>query len=222
MKDFFERLDEQKKKRILNAAITEFAYKKYENASTNNIVTSAQIGKGMLFHYFGNKKNLYLYLYRYARAILDEEIYSRVDCESGVLPVILKQLAKLKLETFKRYPSITDFIAQCNCETSPEVCDDIQKIREERGVRIREDIIYKNSDMRLLKPEFRDEQTIKLIHWALDGYLSEIKGSYEGENLEKLPVDEIMKGYDSYMDIICKAFYLDKEENSNGKIFDWS
>ncbi len=58
MNDFFENLDDQKKERILNAAIAEFAYKKYEDASTNNIVMSAQIGKGMLFRYFGNKKNL--------------------------------------------------------------------------------------------------------------------------------------------------------------------
>lgn len=208
MKDFFEKLDEQKKERILNAAITEFAYKKYEDASTNNIVTAAQIGKGMLFHYFGNKKNLYLYLYRYVRAIMDEEVYSQIDCESGNLPIILKQLAKLNLETFKRHPGITDFIAQCNREASPEVFDDIQKIRKEHGLKIREDILDKNLDMRLLKPEFRNNQTIKLIRWALEGYLSEIKSAYRGENLEELPVDEMMKDYDSYMDIICKAFYL--------------
>lgn len=208
MKDFFEKLDEQKKERILNAAITEFAYKKYEDASTNNIVTAAQIGKGMLFHYFGNKKNLYLYLYRYVRAIMDEEVYSQIDCESGALPIILKQLAKFNLETFKRHPSITDFIAQCNRETSPEVFEDIQNIRKERGIKIKEDIIYKNLNMKLLKPEFRNEQTIKLIRWALDGYLSEIKSAYKGENLEELSVDEIMKNYNIYMDIICKAFYL--------------
>ncbi len=208
MEDFFEKLDEPKKERILNAAITEFAYKKYDDASTNNIVTAAQIGKGMLFHYFGNKKNLYLYLYRYVRAIMDEEIYSRIDCDSGALPIILKQLAKLKLETFKRHPAIADFITQCNREASPEVFEDIRKIRGERDIKIREDVIYKNSDMRLLKPEFRDEPTIKLIRWALEGYLSDIKSAYKGENLTELRVDEMMKDYDSYMDIICKAFYL--------------
>nr|WP_312578074.1 TetR/AcrR family transcriptional regulator [Sedimentibacter sp.] len=208
MKDFFEKLDEQKKERILNAAITEFAYKKYEDASTNNIVTAAQIGKGMLFHYFGNKKNLYLYLYRYVREVMDKEIYSQIDYESSVFPIILKQLAKLKLETFKHHPGITDFIAQCNRETSPEVCGDIQDIRKERKVKLREDIVYKNLNMDLLKPEFRNQQTIKLIRWALDGYIADIQGNYKGQNLEEFPVDEIMKDYDSYMDIICKAFYL--------------
>jgi len=58
----FENLNNQKKQRIINAALAEFAQKKYDYASTNSIVKKAQIGKGMLFHYFGNKKNLYIYL----------------------------------------------------------------------------------------------------------------------------------------------------------------
>ena len=208
MNDFFENLDDQKKERILNAAIAEFAYKKYEDASTNNIVMSAQIGKGMLFRYFGNKKNLYLYLYQYAREVMDQEVYSRIDMESGNLPMILKQLARLNLETFKRHPSITDFIAQCNRELSTEVFDDIQKIRKEHGIKVKEDILDKNLDMRLLKPEFRNHQTLKLIRWELDGYFTDIKNTYRGKNLEELPIDKIMKDYDNYMDIVCKAFYL--------------
>jgi AcrR family transcriptional regulator len=208
MNDFFENLNDQKKERILNAAIAEFAYKKYEDASTNNIVTAAQIGKGMLFRYFGNKKQLYLYLYQYAREVMDQEVYSRIDSTGDNLPIILKQLARLNLETFKRHPNITNFIAQCNRELSAEVFDDIQKIRKERGIKVKEDILDKNLDMRFLKQEFRSHQTLKLIHWALEGYLSEIKNSYRGENLEELPIEKIMQDYDAYMDIVCKAFYL--------------
>lgn len=139
---------------------------------------------------------------------MDQEVYSRIDSAGGNLPMILKKLARLNLETFKRHPSITDFIAQCNREFSTEVFDDIQKIRKEHGIKVKEDILDKNLDMRLLKPEFRSQQTLKLIRWALEGYLSEIKNSYRGENLEELPVDKIMQDYDAYMDIVCKAFYL--------------
>lgn len=208
MNEFFENLDEQKKERILNAAIAEFAYKKYEDASTNNIVTAAQIGKGMLFRYFGNKKQLYLYLYQYARDVMDQEVYSQIDSADGNLPMILKQLARLNLETFKRHPNITDFIVQCNRELSTEVFEDIQKIRKKHSIKVKEDILDKNLDMRLLKPEFRNHQTLKLIRWALEGYLSEIKNSYRGANLEELSVEKIMQDYDAYMDIVCKAFYL--------------
>lgn len=208
MNDFFENLNDQKKERILNAAIAEFAHKKYEDASTNNIVTAAQIGKGMLFRYFGSKKQLYLYLYHYAREVMDKEVYSQIDCESGNLPIILKQLARLTLETYKRHPSITDFVTQCNREASPEVFDGIQKIRKERGIKAKENIFNKHLDMRLLKPAFRQPQTLELIRWALEGYILNIKNAYHGENLEELPVDKIMEDYDAYMDIIHKAFYL--------------
>mgnify|MGYP001006429114 FL=1 len=56
-------IDEQKRQRVIRASIEEFA-KGYEVASTNEIVRKAGISKGLLFHYFGNKKNLYMSVFR--------------------------------------------------------------------------------------------------------------------------------------------------------------
>lgn len=50
-----------KRQRILDATIREFAEKGYAKASTNSIVKEAGIAKGLLFHYFGTKKDLYLH-----------------------------------------------------------------------------------------------------------------------------------------------------------------
>ncbi|AWI04976.1 TetR/AcrR family transcriptional regulator [Clostridium drakei] len=65
MYENFEKISEEKKNRIIKAALKEFAVKGYEEASTNNIVKEAGISKGMIFHYFENKKNLYLYILDY-------------------------------------------------------------------------------------------------------------------------------------------------------------
>ena len=59
--DRLARLPEDKRQKILDAAIREFAENGFEKASTNNIVKEAGIAKGLLFHYFGSKKGLYLY-----------------------------------------------------------------------------------------------------------------------------------------------------------------
>ncbi|MEX0975338.1 MAG: TetR/AcrR family transcriptional regulator [Bacillota bacterium] len=59
--DRLTRLPEDKRQKILDAAIREFAENGFEKASTNNIVKEAGIAKGLLFHYFGSKKGLYLY-----------------------------------------------------------------------------------------------------------------------------------------------------------------
>ena len=77
--DMFLNLDENKKQRILGAAIEEFAHKSYGNASMNVVVEKAGISKGALFKYFTNKAGLFAYVYRmslqriknYLRAVRD-------------------------------------------------------------------------------------------------------------------------------------------------------
>lgn len=205
--NMFEKLDPAKKERILNAALSEFARKEYADASTNNIVAAAGISKGILFRYFGNKKNLYLYLYRYVREVMDKEIYSRIDTGRGDLPSILEQIGIRKLEVLKRHPDMTDFIAQCTREKSPEVYRDIAELKKERSSKLKEDFLFGNLDMSLFRPEFRNEHTVKLIRWALDGCIEDLKNRYKGEEFQDLPIDEFMKEYDLYIEIIRQAFY---------------
>ena len=78
----FLNMDKEKQDRIINAAIKEFAQKGYDNASTNEIVKEAGISKGLLFHYFQNKKQLYLFLYEHMIDILMEKIMEKINWEA--------------------------------------------------------------------------------------------------------------------------------------------
>lgn len=62
----FLQLDEEKRERVLCAAINEFADKNYNNASMNVVVKSAGISKGALFKYFKNKAGLFAFVYKIA------------------------------------------------------------------------------------------------------------------------------------------------------------
>ena len=207
MSEFFKNLNNQKKERIINAALAEFAQKDYNDASTNNIVTTAQIGKGMLFHYFGNKKNLYLFLYKYVWEVMDNEICSQIDTSKGDLPSILKQIGRRKLEVLKRHPDMADFISQTKREKSPQVREDLERMEKERSCQLRENFLFGKLDMNLLKPEFRNENTIKLIRWALDGCTKELQDNYKGQDIQDSAIDELMKDYERYVEIIRQAFY---------------
>ena len=89
--EMFLNLDENKKQRILGAAIDEFAHKSYGNASMNVVVEKAGISKGALFKYFTNKAGLFAYVYRmslqriknYLRAVRDgsedENFFARLE-----------------------------------------------------------------------------------------------------------------------------------------------
>jgi AcrR family transcriptional regulator len=61
MKDIFFKIEEEKKKRILECCIAEFATHNYEQSSINAIIKAANISKGGLFKYISCKEDLYLY-----------------------------------------------------------------------------------------------------------------------------------------------------------------
>ena len=58
----FESLPEERREAIVSAAVETFGKNDYKNASTETIARRAGISKGLLFFYFKNKKELYLYL----------------------------------------------------------------------------------------------------------------------------------------------------------------
>lgn len=61
-KQTFFNLPEEKRQRLLQLAIEEFAENDYKNASLSNIVARAGIAKGSLYQYFEDKRALYFYL----------------------------------------------------------------------------------------------------------------------------------------------------------------
>lgn len=57
---------DEKRVKILDAAMEEFTEKGYQAASTNKICAKAEVSKGLIFHYFGSKEKLYIAAVSYA------------------------------------------------------------------------------------------------------------------------------------------------------------
>jgi AcrR family transcriptional regulator len=61
-KNTFFNLPEEKRERIIEAAIDEFAEYTYHKASINRIVEKSDIAKGSFYQYFKDKKDLFKYI----------------------------------------------------------------------------------------------------------------------------------------------------------------
>lgn len=61
-KDTFLNLPDQKRARILLAAVDEFAERRFSEASINSIIKAAGIPRGSFYQYFSDKEDLYLYM----------------------------------------------------------------------------------------------------------------------------------------------------------------
>ena len=61
-KPTFFNLPEEKRQKLIDCALDEFAGRDYDSASISQIVARAGIAKGSLYQYFDNKEDLYSYL----------------------------------------------------------------------------------------------------------------------------------------------------------------
>lgn len=89
--------------RILDAALAEFVERGLEAASSNTIARRAKVAKGLVFHHFGTKSDLYLAVADRVTARLVEQIF-----ELEALPADLFErlvtLAIQKVRVFQRDP----------------------------------------------------------------------------------------------------------------------
>ncbi len=66
MKTFLN-LSEERKRRIIDAALREFILYDYRDASLTRIIQSLGLAKGSFYRYFGSKRELYAYLIEYGK-----------------------------------------------------------------------------------------------------------------------------------------------------------
>jgi len=77
-KDTFYNLDNEKRSRVLNAALEEFGSRSFHQATVGRIVKKADISKGSFYQYFESKKDLYRYIIQMSQE-------KKLDFMKGVL-----------------------------------------------------------------------------------------------------------------------------------------
>ena len=87
----FQNLKEDKKDRIIDAALAEFAARPFNEASITNIVKYADISRGSFYQYFGNKENIYKYLVSYLYTKHREDlIHILIENDGELYPSLLE------------------------------------------------------------------------------------------------------------------------------------
>lgn len=203
----FYGLEPEKKERIINAAIKEFARSGYDRASTNEIIKEADIAKGSLFNYFNNKKELYLFLFDYAVKIIDK-IYDEVDWNKTDLFNRIRDIGLAKFKIMKKFPQVFNFLKTVNHEDAAEVKSEIDKIRKhvvdsgmERG--------FKNIDLTKFRDDIDVEKTINIINWAMLSFAEQ--GFEKVNSFDDINIDVIGE-WEEYSDLMKRCFYKKGED----------
>ena len=105
MNDKFYALPKEKQDRILNAGYKVFSRNSYKKSPMNEIAAEAGISKSLLFFYFKNKKEFYLFLLQTAETITLEYL-KKSGCyeETDIFEMMYKGLLA-KAEMMKNFPN---------------------------------------------------------------------------------------------------------------------
>lgn len=201
-------IDPEKRDRVINAAIEEFARFPYDKASTNHIVEKAGISKGLLFHYFDNKQTLYEQLIGFVIDKMYHAVMDRIDWQETDLFERIKQLALVKLEISRSYPHMFDFLLQMLTYKKAGKVDDIVEIYKGYGIdfkQVSEDIYTKNVDYSRFREPTITAEAINIVRWSLEKYGEEQLMRLGADT--RLSFEESAAGMDRYMDILKQSFY---------------
>ena len=99
--DTFLRLNDEKKKKLIDASFKEFSLYNFNDASINRIIKEAGISRGSFYMYFEDKKDLYFYLLEQYGEILSNNMKKDLIKNKGDLFKMFQDNIEESYNSFK-------------------------------------------------------------------------------------------------------------------------
>ena len=199
----FLSLPEEKQKNVIDAALAAFGKMGYKKASINDIATAAGISKGLVFHYFGNKKSLYLYLIEFTGDFVMNEMNMRFDKSVSDFFDRIRLATQIKMSLLRKYSAILAFLGSVYYETDKEVAGDIKGILA-KSEEIRSGLAFDGMDASKFKEGVDPQLVVSILVKFSEGYVS------SAPNAAELDFDVLLEEFEACLELMKSNFY--KEE----------
>ncbi|MDE7310372.1 MAG: TetR/AcrR family transcriptional regulator [Eubacterium sp.] len=200
MNEKFFSLPKERQQAILNAGYHVFSQNTYKKAPVGEVAAAAGISKSLLFYYFRNKRDLYLFLWENCVRMTSKSMIA-YDCyQQTNLFEMLKRGMQAKMSIMYEYPQIGSFAINAFYEEDPSVAPAIHESYER----------YKNSDAkdalaRLDPAQFKEGIDLRMMYremyLASEGYL------WEMLRKSPLPIEEMERDFADMIEF-WKKLYL--------------
>ena len=127
MNERFFSLPTEKQQAIINAGYRVFSQNSYKNSPVSEIADAAGISKSLLFHYFHNKKELYMFLWDKCAEITIEYLTKYKCYEQNNLFESMERGMRAKMEIIRLYPDMANFTIRGFYEKDTDISADVQE-----------------------------------------------------------------------------------------------
>jgi AcrR family transcriptional regulator len=199
----FLALPQERQEYILAAAMRIFGSVGYKKAYVSDVAKEAGISKALVFHYFSNKKTLYLYLLDHTYTIMTSEMNDKSDNTKTDFFDRIADATKKKLSVMKRYPAVNDFLKSVYFETDQEVLTEIREVLS-RGENVRSQIAFDGVDKSKFKDEVDPQLVLNILVKFSEGYANASPSGFEAD------IDTLIREFEASVALMKNNFY--KEE----------
>ena len=207
MNQKFFALPRERQDLIRNSAMVEFGEGSFKKTSADSIARRAGVSKSLLFHYFKDKRELYLYLFQYAidecvnifdQHILKISYYGETDFFRT-----LEIGHKVKMDMVRRHPGLFRFVMRAYYEQDGLLSPKLRKKLSDVLEKTTADFLSR-MDLHKFRDGVDPRQVVRLLTLASEGMLAET-GAYTAEE-----IDRLFSEYKKYAELLRQHLY--KEE----------
>ncbi|WP_323088074.1 TetR/AcrR family transcriptional regulator [Allobaculum sp. JKK-2023] len=186
MNERFFLLPVEKQQAIINAGYQVFSQNSYKNSPMSEIADAAGISKSLLFHYFHNKKELYLFLWDTCAEMTIDYLTEYGCYEQKDFFESMERGMKAKMEIIRLYPHMANFTLRAFYEKDPEICAAVQESYH-KYFDLKADRALLNMSPEQFVPGLDVSMMYREMYWASEGYLWEMvqRGDVDIDQMEK-------------------------------------
>lgn len=186
----FNKISVNKQKTVINAGFLCFGQNGYNKTSIADIASVAGISKASIFQYFGNKRDMYLFLADFAW----KEVARRIPEGTSDFFECTEKYVQGMMEASKDYPNLFDFLVIqsqrkdfSNIEGIIEVENDVYKYIVKT--------LYENVDWGKFKEGFDEIRIQNIFIWIINGCIAQLSIEMSTEQVfeETLSYLQLMK-----------------------------
>jgi len=199
----FLNLSKEKQNTIIDAALKTFGTNGYKKTSISDIAAAAGISKAMVFHYFGTKKALYLYLINLCGTIMINEVNEKFDNSVTDFFDRIKMSSNIEISAMKRHAAIPSFLTSAYFENDEEVKEDLKAIFAS-SEDFRNKIAFDGMDTSRFKEGVDLRLLMKMLLWMAEGYTKEMS------NKAEINFDNMLEEFNECLDMLKNNFYREE------------
>lgn len=172
-KKTFDNIPEEKRDRILQAAITEFAKNGFNGANINTIAENADISVGSVYKYFSSKDDLFLSVVNRGYGLL-EEVFSTTALSTGDFFDTIEELLRAAQKYAIEYPELNQIYLDLATEGLSHLSKRLSRTVESISAEFYLSIIAKAKKDGIIPPDLDDQ----IASFCLDNLLLMVQYSY--------------------------------------------